>query len=123
MKDRDDEALQSLKELRGEGNEMSAEAELELIRASLHAEKDQGTYADLFKGHNRRRTFVILGVAFFFQATGQVFSGHYGAVFVKSLHSVNPWTIQVTQSGLNTFTSFCGILMLDRVGRRYVFSP
>lgn len=120
MKDRNEDALEALIKFRGDA--VSAEAELELIRASLQAEHDQGSYADLFKGHNRRRTFVTMGVAFFFQATGQVFSGHYGAVFVKSLHSVNPFTIQVTQSGLNTFTSFVGILMLDRVGRRYVLS-
>ena len=120
MKDRHEEALIALKKFRGEGNELSAEAEMELIRASLAEESDQGTYADLFKGHNRRRTLVTMMVAFFFQATGQVFSGHYGAVFVKSLGHINPWTITVSQSGINTFTSFCGILMIDRVGRRYV---
>ena len=118
MKDRDEEALRNLKLLRGKGNEMSAEAELELIRVSLQEEADKGTWADLFKGHNRRRTGVVCGVAFFFQATGQVFSGHYGAVFVKSLGTINPWNIQVAQSTINTFTSLCGILLLDRVGRR-----
>ncbi len=71
MKDRDEEALRNLKLLRGAGNELAAEHELELIRASLHEEADQGSYANLFKGSNRRRTGVILGVAFFFQATGQ----------------------------------------------------
>lgn len=121
MKDRHEEALAALKKFRGEGNEMSAEAEMELIRASLAEEADQGTYADLFKGHNRRRTLVTMMVAFFFQATGQVFSGHYGAVFVKSLGGINPWTITVSQSGINTFTSFCGILMIDRVGRRPLY--
>lgn len=118
MQDRHEEALVALKKFRGEGNELSAEAELELIRASLAEETDKGTYADLFKGHNRRRTLVTIMVAFFFQATGQVFSGHYGAIFVKSLGYINPWTITVSQSGINTFTSFCGILMIDRVGRR-----
>jgi MFS transporter, SP family, sugar:H+ symporter len=118
MHDRDEEALRNLKLLRGEGNEVAAETELELIRVALREEADQGTWADLFKGHNRRRTGVVLGVAFFFQATGQVFSGHYGAVFVKSLGTVNPWDITVSQSAINTVTSFIGISLLDRVGRR-----
>ncbi len=118
MHDRNEEALRNLTLLRGKGNEMAAEAELELIRVSLQEETDQGSWADLFKGHNRRRTGVVIGVAFFFQATGQVFSGHYGAVFVKSLGTVNPWDITVSQSGINTFTSFIGIMLLDRVGRR-----
>ena len=118
LKERDDEALRNLKLLRGEGNELAAEAELELIRQSLREEADQGSWADLFKGHNRRRTGIVCGVAFFFRATGQVFSGHYGAVFVKSLGTVNPWNITVSQSAINTVTSFCGIVMIDRVGRR-----
>ena len=117
MKDRDEEALQALKTLRGEGNYLSAEEELGLLRVSLNGESDQGTYADLFRGHNRRRTLVVCGVAFFFQATGQVFSGHYGTIFVQSLGTVNPWNITVSQSALNTVTSFLGILMLDRVGK------
>lgn len=60
-------------------------------------------------------------VAFFFQATGQVFSGHYGAVFVASLDTVNPFNITVSQTALNTFTSFIGIMLLDRVGRRPIW--
>ena len=118
MKDRDEDALRSLKLLRGKGNEVAAEAELELIRVSLREEADQGTWADLFKGHNRRRTGVVLGVAFFFQATGQDFSGHYGAVFVKSLGTINPFNVQVYKSAINIVTSFCGIILLDRAGRR-----
>jgi MFS transporter, SP family, sugar:H+ symporter len=118
MKDRDEEALQSLKRLRGVGHEVSAEVELELIRVSLREESDQGTYADLFKGHNRRRTFLVCGIAFFFQATGQVFSGHYGATYVQSLGTVNPFNITVSQTAINTVTSFIGVLLIDRVGRR-----
>lgn len=116
MQERDEEALRALKTLRREGGHISAEEELELIRVCLREEADKGTYADLLRGHNRRRTFVICGVAFFFQATGQVFSGHYGTIFVQSLGTVNPWDITVSQSALNTVTSFVGILMLDRVG-------
>lgn len=118
MNERDEEALQSLKKLRGAGHEVSAEAELELIRVSLREEADQGSYADLFKGHNRRRTFLVCGIAFFFQATGQVFSGHYGATFVKSLGFENPFDITVAQTAINTVTSFIGVLLIDRVGRR-----
>ena len=120
MKDRDEEALRNLKKLRGEGNELAAEAELELIRQALQEEADKGSYADLFKGYNARRTAVVCMVAFFFQATGQVFSGHYGAVFVASLGTVNPFDITVAQTAINTVTSFIGILLMDRVGRRYV---
>lgn len=118
MKGRDDQALDALRKLRGKHGEVSPETELEHMRKSLFDEADKGTYADLFKGHNRRRTLITIMVAFFFQATGQVLSGHYGAVFVRSLGHVDPFTITVAQSGINTLTSFAGILMIDRVGRR-----
>lgn len=120
MQDRYEDALDALTRLRGKGNEMSAEAELELMRDSLREESQTSTYAELLKGHNRRRTLVVIGVAFFFQATGQVFSGHYGAIFIKSLGTINPWTIQLSQSSINTVTSFVGIIVSDRWGRRYV---
>ena len=117
MKGREEDALHALQTLRGRGHETLVQEELQLIRLSLQEETDQGTYLDLFKGHNRRRTFIVCGIAFFFQATGQVFSGHYGTIFVQSLGTVNPWNITVSQTALNTVTSFAGILMLDRVGK------
>ncbi|KAI1333068.1 sugar transporter [Xylariaceae sp. FL0255] len=119
MNDREEDALRSLKQLCGEGyEEISPEVELELIKASLLEEQGKGSYADLFKGYNRRRTLLVCAIAFFFQATGQFFSGHYGALFVQSLGTISPFTITVTQSGINTVTSFIGILLIDRVGRR-----
>lgn len=118
MKERDDEALKALITLRGRGNEVSPEEELQMIRLSLQEEQDQGTYSDLFKGHNRRRTLVVLGVTFFFQATGNSFSGHYSAVFVKSLGTINPFDVTVAQTALNTVTALVGILLVDRIGRR-----
>ena len=118
MKDRHDEALKALKFLRGDGGEVSPETELELIRASLREEADQGSWADLLKGHNRRRTFIVVGIAFFFQATGNFFSGHFSALYVKSLGTINPLDVTVAQTALNTFTSFVGVVVVDRLGRR-----
>ncbi|KAJ5825198.1 sugar transporter [Penicillium riverlandense] len=121
MKDRDDEALESLITLRGRDNQISPEEELELIRLSLREEADQGTYSDLFKGYNRRRTFIVIGIGFFFQATGNSFSGHYSAVFVKSLGTINPFNVTVAQTAINTVTALVGILLVDRIGRRRIW--
>ena len=118
MKDRDEEALRALKTLRGPGMDMTPEEELEVIRVSLQEESDSGSYADLFRGHNRRRTLVVLGVAFFFQATGNSFTGHFSGIYVKSLGSINPLNVTVAQTAINTFTAFLGIIVIDRIGRR-----
>ena len=122
MQDRTEDALASLKKLRGDNTEMSPEAELQTIRASLIEEIDTGAWKDLLRGHNRRRTLVVIGVAFFFQGTGNSFSGHYSGIFVKSLSTVNPLNITVAQTALNTFTSFIGILVIDRMGRRKLWT-
>lgn len=118
MQDRDDEALKALKDFRGDKGDITPEAEMELIRASLREEADQGRWRDLFKGHNRRRTLVVIGVGFFFQGSGNSFSGHFSGIFVKSLGTINPFNITVTQTVITTFTAFIGIQLIDRVGRR-----
>lgn len=118
MKDRNDEALQALRAFRGDRGEVSPEVEMEMIRTSLREEADQGTWADLFKGHNRRRTLIVIGVGFFFQGSGNSFSGHFSGIFVKSLGTLNPFNITVAQTVITTATAFIGIQLVDRVGRR-----
>lgn len=58
MQDRYEEALVALKKFRGPSHELSAEAELELIRESLIEEKKQGSYADLFKGSSTAHSYL-----------------------------------------------------------------
>lgn len=118
MKNKDDEALKALRAFRGDKGETSPEAEMEKIRVSLQEEADQGTWSDLFKGHNLRRTLVVIGVGFFFQGTGNSFTGHFSAIFIASLGTVNPFNITVAQTVITTVTAFVGINLLDHVGRR-----
>jgi SP family sugar:H+ symporter-like MFS transporter len=77
-----------------------------------------GSFLDIFKGTNLRRTMIVAGANFFFQATGQIFTSIYGAIYVKSLGTVNPFTITVVIAVVNVCTAFLAMALLDRVGRR-----
>lgn len=120
MKGHDEQARRSLKHFRQE-HDTVVEAELELIRQALAKEEDRGRWTDLVKGVNLKRTLIVCGLNFFFQATGNFFAGHYGALFVKSLGYLNPFTITVSNSALTTFSAFCGLLLIDRLGRRPLY--
>lgn len=61
---------------------------------------------------------IVCGANFFFQATGQIFTGIYGAIYVKSLGTVNPFSITVAIAVVNVVTAFLAMALLDRAGRR-----
>ncbi|KAI9928699.1 hypothetical protein MW887_001916 [Aspergillus wentii] len=118
LNDRAEEALDSLQRLRSSQPGYDPQQELALLRLSLHEEKDQGTYLDLFKGSNRKRTFIAIGMNFFIQATGSPFTAAYGTLFVQSLNSLNPFDFSIMSSCINTLSCLVAICITDRIGRR-----
>lgn len=122
LKDRQEEAMAVLRELRaGKFNDADIEAEFAMILHKIQAGQDQGTFLDIFRGKHRRRTGIVVGANFFLQATGQIFTSIYGALFVKSLGTINPFTITVTIAVVNVCTAFLAMTLFDRLGRRCVF--
>lgn len=59
---------------------------------------------------------------FFQQATGQAFASTYGAIFIKDIGTVNPFTMTIVNAIVNLVMVFIGLYLTDRVGRRYVLS-
>ncbi|KAI5459034.1 general substrate transporter [Mariannaea sp. PMI_226] len=118
LKDRREDALESLRRLRGSISQHDLEEELGLLEASLKEEQNQGTYRDLFRGSNLKRTLIAMGVNFFIQATGSPFTAAYGTLFVQSLHSINPFNFSIMSSCINTFCCLVAITITDKVGRR-----
>lgn len=86
----------------------------------IHAEQAQekGSYLDLFRGFNRRRTLTIIGINIFLQGTGQQFTSTYGAIFVKELGTINQFYYQILTLCLNIGIGFCTMYLQDRIGRR-----
>lgn len=61
---------------------------------------------------------MVSGANFFLQATGQLFTTIYGALFVRSLGTVNPFTVTVAISIINVCTSLLAMVLTDKLGRR-----
>ncbi|KAL7940728.1 general substrate transporter [Trichoderma barbatum] len=118
LQDREEEALRSLQTLRGSDPSYNALEEIELLRLSLVEEHNKGRYSDLFRGTNRRRTLVAMGMNFFIQATGSPFTAAYGTLFVQSIGSFNPFNYSLMSSCINFFCCLVGISITDKIGRR-----
>lgn len=93
--------------------------EFSKIQQSLADEPEQGRTRELFQGVNRKRTAIAVGMSFFQQATGQAFASQYGAVWVKSLGTLNPFDVTLGSSALTSGMIILCLFLTDRVGRRY----
>lgn len=122
LKGREQDALETLRLLRGSrrdsGSMYDAEKDLLILKKSLLEEQNQGSYRDLFRGSNLKRTLIAIGMNFFIQATGSPFTAAYGTLFVQSLDSLNAFDYSIMSSCINTTVCLASILITDKIGRR-----
>ncbi|KAF4911087.1 MFS transporter fmqE [Colletotrichum viniferum] len=117
--DRVEEAHASLKNLRvGTMTDAEIDEQFAALQYALKQEVEQGKYWELFKGVNLKRTAVVMIMNFFQQATGQAFASTYGAIFIKDIGTVNPFTMTIVNAIVNLVMVFIGLYLTDRVGRR-----
>lgn len=120
-KDRPEEARAALGKLRGGVlTEAEIDEQFSSLRYALGNEPEQGKYIELFQGKNLKRTAIVVAMNFFQQATGQAFASSYGAIFIRDIGTVNPFTMTLVNSIVNLVVSFIGLYLVDRHGRRYV---
>ncbi|OLN90336.1 High-affinity glucose transporter ght2 [Colletotrichum chlorophyti] len=117
--DRVEEAQASLKKLRaGTVTDAQIDEQFATLQYALKQEVEQGSYMELFKGVNKKRTAVVMAMNFFQQATGQAFASTYGAIFIKDIGTVNPFTMTIVNAIVNLSMVFIGLYLTDRMGRR-----
>ena len=122
LKGRRDDALKSLTRLReGKFSQDEIEEEFSLISIGIEQEVEQGTFFEMFKGAvNTKRSLIVFGANFFLQATGATFASVYGALFIKSVGTVNTFTVTCSMAGINTVICMLSMVLVDKIGRRYV---
>lgn len=121
MQGRDDEALETLKRLRiGRFSDERIATEFEAIRTIVEQSEVESDWKELFRGTNTRRTWIVIGTNWFLQITGQVFTAKYGTVYIKSLGTVNPFTMTAIFQAINVASVFFAMYGTDKFGRRYV---
>ncbi|KAG4437829.1 hypothetical protein IFR05_006675 [Cadophora sp. M221] len=77
-------------------------------------------FLSIFSPSNRQRTAIVIGLLFFQQSTGQSFASQYGTLFVKALHTVNPFSVTLGTNAIDIGGILFCMLLADRVGRRPV---
>ncbi|GJC83317.1 MFS transporter fmqE [Colletotrichum liriopes] len=117
--ERVEEAQASLKKLRANTiSDTEIDEQFASLQYALKEEVEQGNYMELFKGINLRRTAIVVTMNFLQQATGQAFASTYGAIFIKDIGTVNPFTMTIINAIVNLCMVFLGLYLNDRVGRR-----
>lgn len=116
MKGRRSEALAVLKTLRKD--DQTAENELLDIELSLERTLDTGSWLDLVRGSNLRRTIISVTIPTVEAWQGQSFMGNYLVVFLISLGTTNSYLLStLLQAVLLISVTLC-FWMSDRFGRR-----
>ncbi|KAJ5736660.1 uncharacterized protein N7483_001785 [Penicillium malachiteum] len=122
LKGRIEDAEKSLKRLRqGTLSDDEIAAELSSLQVGLEIEPKKGAFKELFQGVNLKRTAIVIGLSFFQQATGQAFASQYGAVFVKSLGTINTYNFTIITSAIGTVICLWSNFFNDKIGRRKLF--
>lgn len=118
-KDRVEEARASLGKVRqGKLTEAEIDEQFAALQYALEHEPEQGRYIELFQGKNLKRTAIVAAMNFFQQATGQAFASTYGAIFIRDIGTVNPFTMTIVNAVVNLTAAFTGLYLVDRLGRR-----
>ncbi|OAQ99670.1 hypothetical protein LLEC1_03656 [Akanthomyces lecanii] len=74
--------------------------------------------AAMFSRKHRRCTAICVGLLFFQQSTGQSFASQYGTLFVKALHTINPFSVALGINAIDIGAILVCMALVDRVGRR-----
>ncbi|CDH11783.1 related to RGT2-Sensor of high external glucose concentrations [Zygosaccharomyces bailii ISA1307] len=117
---RDKEAFQSLTKLRqGKFCEEEIMEEYKEIEISLkELESRDGTYLDLLKGTDLKKTLIVIGVNVFQQITGQAFASQYGTLYIKSLGTVNAFQMSIVSAVLSIVAVALILALNDKFGRK-----
>lgn len=96
------------------------DTEYAIIKISASTREEDGRFFEQFNKLNLKRTFIVMMVNFFLQATGNIFATIYGAVYVKSLGTVNPFNITIVISLTNLTFGVAAMFTIEKIGRRCV---
>ncbi|KAF9879040.1 hypothetical protein CkaCkLH20_03273 [Colletotrichum karsti] len=121
-KDREEDAVTALCRLRPkeDAENGNCEAEIVAIRGALQSHVHKGTWTDLLRSTNFRRTTIVIVYYFFQQTTGQAFVSTYQTVFYReNRYAAHAFTYPIINSCLGMIAVLPSMYMVDKIGRRY----
>ncbi|KAJ5604620.1 sugar transport protein [Penicillium lagena] len=119
LRDRQEDALKSLTRLKHKNTSLeNIQVEFDELSRRVSAQLQRRRFRDLFVAQNRQRTFVVIIMNFFQQASGQAFASQYGTLFVKALKTVNPFSVTLGTNATDIGALVISLLTIDILGRR-----
>ncbi|EMC92492.1 hypothetical protein BAUCODRAFT_78716 [Baudoinia panamericana UAMH 10762] len=122
-KGNEEQAWRSLRRIRRGYTEADLTVEMASLKhqAVLVETETQMSRKELFKGTNRRRTFIALAVANMQQLSGIAFATNYVTVFLSTIGGdVSAFTLAMVVAVLAFAGAVAGLFIVDRVGRRFL---
>jgi hypothetical protein len=120
-KSRDEDALRSLKSVRGGYPEAEIHAEFAALKAQASIREDEAKvpWLDIFRGVNLRRTLLAMSIGNMQQLSGIAFATNYATIFLATVSGdVSPFLLTMVGAILAFAGAVTGIYLVDRVGRR-----
>jgi len=119
MKGRRDEALVTLNTLRT--SDEIAELEILDVEASLEMHASDGSWFDLIRGSNLRRTIISVTIPTIESWQGQSFMGNYLIIFLISLGVINQYLLSLLLQSVILVMVTLLFWAPDHIGRRPMF--
>ena len=121
LKGHRNEAIAALKRLRRcQVSNEEIRDEIDYLATACQPYQQQANFKDLFAPLNWKRTWVVIMVNVFQQITGQAFASQYGTLFVKSLNTLQPFSITMGTNAIDIVALFICLATSDFLGRRFV---
>ncbi|KAJ5579803.1 general substrate transporter [Penicillium hispanicum] len=103
-------------------SEEDAEVEVSHLQQSIDQDHEtKGRWSDFLQGNNPRRLRIAIAVAILNQVTGQSFMSQYGAIFIKSLKTISPFTFSSIAIGITCIGPIITFSLVDTIGRRIFY--
>jgi SP family sugar:H+ symporter-like MFS transporter len=118
MKGRDDEARAALCRIRVDNSDLAIDEEMRDVKLALEADGAHGGWKDLFRGSNRRRTLILLGLAPLQSATGSSFTSSYGSIYIATLHTISAYNFNLIGSAIG-FLGCITVMLVSRYARTH----
>ncbi|CAG8030867.1 unnamed protein product [Penicillium nalgiovense] len=118
-KGRYEEAKTAIKDLYGPNYNASEEVQLLRLQVEEQRELHRATsIMDCFRGTNRRRTIVAMGVQILQQAQGVSFINNFIVTFMKQLGFADPLQYNVIVLACGIVANLVSLFTFDKLGRR-----
>lgn len=86
-----------------------------MIRAITH---DKGTFPEMWKGTNLKRTLIVIGANVSIQISGQGLFSKYGTIFLADLHGPNAFQMFLINTALQIVIVLVAMYCFDKFGRK-----